>query len=162
MFWEEFKSFFSQHSLNWAQRLPRTWCFRGFNIQFLNFQLFLETDLPLNMAIACQFSFLLPHSSKAQACDKALCCIYLFLLPFRRWTGVTRTIFIFAWKTKSGLSWQKVVLGWLAHPRALPFLIFHRLSETCSPEVLINMDQSIRNHVPFQLCKLKLFRCLNI
>lgn len=114
------------------------------------------------MAIACQFSFLLPHSSKAQARDKALCCIYLFLLPFRRWTGVTRTIFIFAWKTKSGLSWQKVVLGWLAHPRALPFLIFHRLSETCSPEVLINMDQSIRNHVPFQLCKLKLFRCLNI
>ena len=54
-----------------------------------------------------------------------------------------------------------MVLGWLAHPRALPFLILHRLSETCSPEVLINMDQSIRNHVPFQLCKLRLktFRC---
>lgn len=88
--------FFSQHSSNWAPRLPRTQCFRGFNFQFLNFQVFLETDLPLNMAIACQFSFLLPHSSKAQARDKALCCIYLFLLAFRRWTGVTRTIFIFA------------------------------------------------------------------
>lgn len=92
----ESKSFFSQRSPNWAPGLLRTQCIRGFNFQFLNFQLFLETDLPLNMAIACYFSFLLPHSSKVQARDKVLCCIYLFLLAFRRQTGVTRTIFVFA------------------------------------------------------------------
>lgn len=83
-FREEFKPFPPALSKLGTETDQGIECFRGFNFQFLIFQLFLETDLSLNTGVACQFSFLLPCSSKGQTRDKALCCIYLFLLGFRR------------------------------------------------------------------------------
>lgn len=151
-------SAFSQQSPSCAhtQTSQGIECFREFHFQILNFHLFPENWSPSEHGRTCEFPFLPPHSFKGSACDKALCCVCLCLQHSEdKWLLPGLSSYLIGKRSQTCFDRKSHWVDWLVHVDWLCQLwciadIFHRgMSAVCSPEVLINMYQSVRNHVPF-------------